>query len=136
MQYFNQLLLGAVFWPDMVLPMTTIHTFIMFPFLLLQVDIFQGLFVIKETWRKVLARKNDSMFVKDSIVTVWNPAQLQGRSCKATLQSYLRLYVRSMSITPFCFGGKHSIIFQANQGRSNLLHCDSERTQRHQKGTS
>ncbi|XP_077561639.1 BEN domain-containing protein 5-like [Haemaphysalis longicornis] len=44
------------------------------------VDIGQGLFVPRETWRRVQAREKDSMFVKDLLVAIWSPAQLQGRS--------------------------------------------------------
>nr|XP_037276561.1 BEN domain-containing protein 5-like [Rhipicephalus microplus] len=44
------------------------------------VDIGQGLRIPLETWRRVQARDKDSLFIKDLLVTIWDPAQLQGRS--------------------------------------------------------
>ncbi|KAH8020245.1 hypothetical protein HPB51_005043 [Rhipicephalus microplus] len=45
-----------------------------------KVDIGQGLRIPLETWRRVQARDKDSLFIKDLLVTIWDPAQLQGRS--------------------------------------------------------
>ncbi|KAL1472261.1 hypothetical protein MTO96_039458 [Rhipicephalus appendiculatus] len=47
------------------------------------VDIGQGLRIPLETWRRVQARDKDSLFIKDLLVTIWDPAQLQGRSLQA-----------------------------------------------------
>ncbi|KAL1447722.1 hypothetical protein MTO96_028395 [Rhipicephalus appendiculatus] len=47
---------------------------------ILQVDIGQGLRIPLETWRRVQAPDKDSLFIKDLLVTIWDPAQLQGRS--------------------------------------------------------
>ncbi|KAH7937128.1 hypothetical protein HPB49_007988 [Dermacentor silvarum] len=44
------------------------------------IDIGQGLRVAAEAWRRIQARDKDSMFVKDLLITIWDPAQLQGRS--------------------------------------------------------
>ncbi|XP_065287083.1 BEN domain-containing protein 5-like isoform X2 [Dermacentor albipictus] len=44
------------------------------------IDIGQGLRVPTKTWRQIQAREKDSLFVKDLLVAVWDPAQLQGRS--------------------------------------------------------
>ncbi|KAH6919561.1 hypothetical protein HPB50_029451 [Hyalomma asiaticum] len=44
------------------------------------IDIGQGLHVPSETGRRMQAREKDSMFVKDLLVSLEDPAQLQGRS--------------------------------------------------------
>ncbi|XP_049272420.1 uncharacterized protein LOC119392135 [Rhipicephalus sanguineus] len=44
-----------------------------------KVDIGQGLRIPSETWRRVQARDKDSLFVKDLLVTIWDPVQPQGR---------------------------------------------------------
>ncbi|KAH7937055.1 hypothetical protein HPB49_007572 [Dermacentor silvarum] len=44
------------------------------------IDIGQGLRVAAEAWRRIQARDKDPMFVKDLLITIWDPAQLQGRS--------------------------------------------------------
>ncbi|XP_070388631.1 uncharacterized protein [Dermacentor albipictus] len=42
-----------------------------------QIDIKQSLHVPAETWRRIQAREKDSMFVKDLLVAVWDPAQFK-----------------------------------------------------------
>lgn len=57
-------------------------------FYFLQVDIGQGLRIPLETWRRVQARDKDSLFIKDLLVTIWDPAQLQGRSLQGNFQYF------------------------------------------------
>ncbi|KAL1477213.1 hypothetical protein MTO96_035923 [Rhipicephalus appendiculatus] len=48
-----------------------------------KVDISQGLRIPLETWRRVQARDKGSLFIKDLLVMIWDPAQLQGRPLQA-----------------------------------------------------
>lgn len=56
-------------------------------FFFLQIDIGQGLRVAAEARQRIQARDKDSMFVKDLLITIWDPAQLQGRSLQGSYKS-------------------------------------------------